>query len=218
MRKAISPLLQNRRSAVLLDGSAHTEAVQALKQGKEIKFESQDLKLLSLPRSDSWGIDDSINLIIHVPELLLRCENEKMTRTIVIDVSPGTSSRVLEKDHLVYEFIEQKIQKLYVNLRSISKNIIFTSDLDSSFLGWILEYPVVYYSNSENGNSLSNEILILFLLFEPDKSESFTSFSVPEQIVNDPRIKSTLELASQKWVNHGVSWRQKKICLPAVAL
>jgi len=226
----IGPVARGKRSAVLLDGKAHARVVKALTLNRVqqlVQSLPTGLQLVKAERQDSWGAEDASYFVVNVAMFLERSKRGCVDDSVIIcDVSadnkPSVASPSSRPD--LYTGLNEAIAYARGQFSEPEKqgdiiNILPPGGLNSLVLGWILEYPCVYYSSSMESNALSDEPLLLVSLLEPDASERFTSFSVPLCLIHDnENIRARLAIAKEKLNSRGLLWNEEIVCLPRVSL
>ena len=225
MEGQLSPVLNGIRSAALLEGRAHINVVRAARKDNLKSFSHQIAPLIlakALPSIVFDKVNDANYFVINVDHLLKRTAEN----VIIVDVSPTASLGVIKPDHRLYEVLRAKIEIIKNVLRGPGHGgptgiieILDEGQIDSVILGWILGYPILYWSDDSSHNSLSDEQLCVVSLSEAGSRTPFTSFSVPVKLMDLLPIANALRSFYEEIAASGlVTISQRFVSLPKVSL
>jgi hypothetical protein len=226
MDDQIGPVRRGIRTAALLEGSAHMQIVRAARSGKihEIHEYIAPLKLVKAMPSEVFDdVKDANYFVVRVESLVERRPND----LVIVDVSPQDVPRIVAKGHERYGELMTKVEQCKIAVRrpldhgDAVVNILEPGRLDSIILGWLLGYPVVYWSNDAFENCLSDETLRVFALREAGRamSAAFTSFSIPVRVVDNDQVKAALCAFNQEFIASGwIVCSETDVILPKVSL
>lgn len=219
------PVQLGLRACCLLEGKDHSSVVKQLKLGKPPGM-MPGLQLKRIMRKNHWDEYDAMFLVVNVEVLVEQCERylKGIDTCVVVDASPHLDKpRVVTCGSALRRQIEIVLASLLHTATTTSFDLIGSADFDVALLGWLLGFPVVYFTCAEDGQTcLSNQHLhiIRVYLFRANKQRVLVcGFSVPATCWENADIQHSLQSAKHGWTTRDdMEWEEHVTVMQQVCL